>query len=84
VVGLVAGERVREDARAAVDERVVGHDRFRRVAAELCEPVDRSLERCGGGLRRVGAVAFRVGQAAVVVDDAVDVDVSGAARADPL
>jgi hypothetical protein len=71
VAGVVVGEDVSEHARAAVDERVVGHDRFDGPAALLAEPGDRAPQRRGGGSGAVGAVQLDVGEPGVVIDDAV-------------
>ena len=64
---------VGEGARAAVDERVVGHDRLDGPAALLGASSRRAAQRRGGGSGAVGAVQLDVGQARVVVDDAVRV-----------
>ena len=71
----MCGSRGRQEGlerSAAVDERVVGHYRFGRYAAEVGEGAQaRSSVR--SWCRRRRGVQLDVGDAAVVIDDAVEV-----------
>jgi hypothetical protein len=83
VARAVRAQRDGERARAGVDEDVAGHHRLGRFQAELAQVGDRAPEhgrrgralehgRRGRGI--LGLVLLDVGIAAVVVDDAVQVD----------
>jgi hypothetical protein len=62
-----------EAPRSGVDLGAVGHHRLGWAESELCEPGERPLERAGIGVCVVAAVQLDVGEAAVIVDDDVEV-----------
>jgi hypothetical protein len=76
VSGLIVGEDRGEAVGAAVDECVVGHDRLRRVAAELGEEAQGPLERVCVRIGVLARVQLDVGDPTVVVDHAVEVVVA--------
>jgi hypothetical protein len=58
---------------ARVYERVVGHHRLGRLESELGESRERTFEHAGGGLGVLARMELDVGEARVVVDDAMQV-----------
>ena len=80
--GAGGGKQLLEAAAAEVDEGVVGHHRLGRVEAELGEETQPALECAGVRLGILARMQLDVGEATVVVDEAVQIVVAEAAVAD--
>jgi hypothetical protein len=65
-------------AAAAIGERVIGHHRLGPAGALVAHPRSGATQRDRRGLAAVGAVQLDVGQARMVINDAVRVDIAGA------
>ena len=72
----LALEQFGEVAAASIDERVVGHDRLGRIETEFGEEAQGTLERPRVRVGVLARVQLDVGDATVVVDDAVQMVVA--------
>jgi len=81
VLGSDRGEQPLEAAGVGVDEGVVGHHRFGRFEPEFGQLRECPLERVCVGVGVLARVQLDVGEAGVVVDDAVQVVVADLAAA---
>jgi hypothetical protein len=81
VLDLVAFEQFAQAAAVAVDHRVVGHQRFGWIEAELAEEGEGAAKCAQVRLGVFAWVELDIGEARVVVDDAVQVVVADSAVA---